>query len=362
MVVGSIKGSADNNGVACAAAGGSGGQVTLNGSQNNEVGAAARPRTFNFDYAFGPNATQLNVYDTAVAPLMSRFVEGYNVTVLAYGQTSSGKTYTMGTGANMVNGSFETMGVVPRALQSLFSWAQAPAAATHASTLRAGIDIRISFVEVHNETLVDLVAQPRSRGAGPSIVIREDGRGNVLWNGVEEVAVATADAAMGILMNGSRARKTSATRMNAVSSRSHAIYTVTLTQTQQRGNDGGRDAEPVRVVSKLHFVDLAGSERLNKTQEVGERRREGISINSGLLALGNVISALSNTRRGASNHVPYRDSKLTYMLRDSLGGSAQTLMIACISAAKSNAVESGDTLKYASRARAIKNRGGIHAE
>ncbi|KAJ2714651.1 hypothetical protein H4R19_001618, partial [Coemansia spiralis] len=117
---------------------------------------------------------------------------------------------------------------------------------------------------------------------------------------------------------------------------------------------------PVRIVSKLHFVDLAGSERLKKTLAVGERQREGIAINSGLLALGNVISALGDTHRGPLAHVPYRDSKLTYMLRDSLGGNAQTLLIACVSAAEANAAESINTLKYAARARNIKNRGGVN--
>ncbi|PIA18805.1 kinesin-domain-containing protein [Coemansia reversa NRRL 1564] len=337
-------------------------QAKVGGIRNSFVDMTTGPRTFNFDYAFGPNAKQTDVYKTAVAPLLSRFVEGYNVTVLAYGQTCSGKTYTMGTGANITSASIDTMGIVPRALQWLFSWAQASKPTAHNAALRAGVEIRISFIEIHNEDLVDLVARPQSRKVKPTITICNDAHGNVIWNGVQEVAVTSTKSAMDILRNGSRMRQTSATRLNSMSSRSHAIYTVKLTQTQVRGSDSDKDAKPVRVISKLHFVDLAGSESLKKTLEVGERRREGISINSGLHALGKVILALSNARSKSSTHIPYRDSKLTNMLRDSLGGSAQTLMIACVSAAEANLAESANTLKYAARARNIKNRGGIQIE
>ncbi|KAJ2802275.1 hypothetical protein H4R20_003343, partial [Coemansia guatemalensis] len=347
--------------ISSAAAGWSNGPASIGGGQNIANGVATGPRTFNFDNAFGPEASQADVYDTAIAPLLTRFVEGYNVTVLAYGQTSSGKTYTMGTGANMTDAPIESIGIVPRALQSLFAWARE---GDHGAGLRHGLDIRASFIEVHNETLIDLIAPPQAGSAGSSIVVREDARGNIQWTGAREAAVASAEEAMAILADGSRVRQTSATHMNANSSRSHAIYTVTLTltQTRARGSNGDRHAESVRVVSKLHFVDLAGSERLDMTQAMGKRQRKGISINSGLLALGNVISALSNACHGASAHVLYRDSKLTNMLRNSLGGSAQTLMIACISAVEANAAETANTLKYASHARAITNHGGVHME
>ncbi|KAJ2768547.1 hypothetical protein IWQ57_003490, partial [Coemansia nantahalensis] len=327
-------------------------------------GAAAGPRSFHYDHVFGPEASQPAVYDAAVAPLLARFVEGYNVTVLAYGQTSSGKTYTMGTDAGdtlAADGSDgHGVGIVPRALHGLFAWAQTQPGDAAAAALRPGVDIRVSFLEVYNEELIDLVARTQSRGVGPPIFIREDAKGNILWAGVREVAVATAADALGLLIDGSRERQTGGTRMNEKSSRSHAIYSITLAQTRLHARgDSERAAEPVRIVSKLHFVDLAGSERLKKTLAVGERQREGIAINSGLLALGNVISALGDTR-GPLGHVPYRDSKLTYMLRDSLGGNAQTLLIACVSAAEANAAESINTLKYAARARNIKNRGGVN--
>ncbi|KAJ2786637.1 hypothetical protein GGI15_001352 [Coemansia interrupta] len=295
------------------------------------------PRTFTFDHVFA-SASQTAVY-AAVAPLLARFVEGYNVTVLAYGQTSSGKTYTMGTAAGPADD--ETEGVVPRALTWLFAWA----------ARAGGVDVRVSFVEVYNDELIDLVALTQHGGVGPPVLVRDDGRGGVRWVGVKEAPVASAPAALALLAAGARARQTSATQMNGQSSRSHAIYTVSLRQT--RGH--------VQIASKLHFVDLAGSERLKRTQAEGERKREGIKINSGLLALGNVISALAGDQGArALGHVPYRDSKLTHMLRDSLGGTALTMMIACVAADDANAAETLNTLKYAARARNIKNCGGVN--
>ncbi|KAJ1963234.1 hypothetical protein GGI12_002172 [Dipsacomyces acuminosporus] len=345
------------------------------------------PRTFNFDYVFGPESQQQSVYDAAISPLLARFVEGYNVTILAYGQTSSGKTYTMGTDAEDTSllsdgAGLPTTGIIPRALRWIFQWVHAQnmgsgngensgftslnQSTPRASPVQSGIDARISFLEVYNEVLIDLIAQRQCRGVRPPIFIREDTKGNILWTGVKEVPVADAHDAMAILIDGSHERQTGVTRMNEKSSRSHAIYTISLTQTRLRKRSGSAESgepaarEPVKIVSKLHFVDLAGSERLKKTLAVGERQREGISINSGLLALGNVISALGDTQRGPMSYVPYRDSKLTHMLRDSLGGNAQTLLIACVSAAESNLAETVNTLKYAARARNIKNRGGVN--
>ncbi|KAJ1800447.1 hypothetical protein LPJ59_001090 [Coemansia sp. RSA 2399] len=345
--------------------------------------ASSAPRTFKFDYAFGPDSQQPSVYETAISPLLNRFVEGYNVTVLAYGQTSSGKTYTMGTDADDVSllsqcdAVSDTTGIVPRSLGWLFDWVaqqqQSPNSASDADPrssleIRQGVDIRVSFLEVYNEELIDLVALTQYRGVRPPIFIREDTKGNIIWTGVKEMPVSDARGALDILVSGSQERQTGGTQMNEKSSRSHAIYSIILTQTRMRTRSGSVAAdgtvsavrEPVKIVSKLHFVDLAGSERLKKTMAVGERQREGISINSGLLALGNVISALGDTQRGSLSFVPYRDSKLTHMLRDSLGGNAQTLLIACVSAAEANLTETVNTLKYASRARNIKNRGGVN--
>ncbi|KAJ2613563.1 hypothetical protein EV177_002477 [Coemansia sp. RSA 1804] len=362
---------------------GLGGAASLAANSSANGISNAAPRTFKFDHAFGPESQQSSVYEAAISPLLSRFVEGYNVTVLAYGQTSSGKTYTMGTDPDdtsllsQASMESESTGIVPRALQWLFNWAaQQQSSANMASksgsrpssAIQQGVDIRVSFLEVYNEELIDLVALTQYRGVRPPIFIREDTKGNIIWTGVKEMPVADARGALDILVSGSQERQTGGTKMNEKSSRSHAIYSIILTQTKMRTRSGSVAAdgtvpivrEPVKIVSKLHFVDLAGSERLKKTMAVGERQREGISINSGLLALGNVISALGDTQRGSLSFVPYRDSKLTHMLRDSLGGNAQTLLIACVSSAESNLTETVNTLKYAARARNIKNRGGVN--
>ncbi|RKP33765.1 P-loop containing nucleoside triphosphate hydrolase protein, partial [Dimargaris cristalligena] len=263
---------------------------------------------FTFDYVFGQQSTQSEIYESSVVPLLDKFVDGYNVTILAYGQTSSGKTYTMGTGMGDAHISLpNTLGIIPRAIHTLFQFLslQPPEWSSY--------QVTVSYLEVYNEDLIDLLAAYEGV-ARPPITIREDPRGRIYWSGVREEPVYSADQVFQILEAGSRIRQTNTTDMNEKSSRSHAIFSVSLRQERYSGS-------PARVVhSKFHFVDLAGSERLKRTHSVGERVREGISINAGLLALGNVISALGDSSKKAT-HIPYRDSKLTRLLQDSLGGN-----------------------------------------
>lgn len=211
-----------------------------------------------------------------------------------------------------------------------------------------------SFLEIYNEEVIDLLAPVKqSTGrAGGRITIREDARGEISLTGIREEKVAGGEEVLMLLQKGSLCRTTKSTEMNMVSSRSHAIFTLQLRQRTE--------GSPV-LCSKLHFVDLAGSERLKRTNARGDRARESISINSGLLALGNVIAALGDETRRAT-HVPYRDSKLTRLLQDSLGGNAQTLMIACASPSSDNFTESLNTLRYAARAKNIKNRLQLNEE
>ncbi|CAO3641778.1 unnamed protein product [Mucor fragilis] len=185
------------------------------------------------------------------------------------------------------------------------------------------------------------------------VTIREDIAGNIYWSGVREERCYNPEELLSFLSKGSLCRTTGSTEMNTVSSRSHAVFSVILKQQ--------KTAEEPSITSKFHFVDLAGSERLKRTNAQGDRAKEGISINSGLLALGNVISALGDEARRTS-HVPYRDSKLTRLLQDSLGGNSQTLMLACVSPSDSNFMETLNTLKYANRARNIKNRVTINQD
>ncbi|KAJ7024324.1 kinesin domain-containing protein [Mycena alexandri] len=399
--------------------------------------AAAKKQSFSFDRVHGPPTTQHEMFTTTALPLISRFVEGFNCTILAYGQTSSGKTHTM-TGVDLDQDPSDPsngMGIIPRAVSTIFS------SAKQLREERAGAwtyQIKSSFIEIYNEDLIDLLVDDTA-GGRREVQIREDKDGHIIWGGLREVAVKNPNEVMTLLRKGSSIRRTNETDMNAQSSRSHAIFSLTLTQRKFVGSGppprsssplppnsrspsrlarpgsmyaggpggapasrvasptGGRPATPsfasamgrggglrpssalghtadrpsvdedagewVTIVSKFHFVDLAGSERLKRTAAAGERVKEGISINSGLLALGNVISALGDPARAKSHmsHVPYRDSKLTRLLQDSLGGNAHTLMIACVSPAEWNVGETVNTLKYANRARNIKNSAVVNA-
>ncbi|KAI9499210.1 hypothetical protein BDB00DRAFT_223398 [Zychaea mexicana] len=292
---------------------------------------------------------------------MQKFMDGFNATILAYGQTGSGKTYSMGTGLENTNDP-ENEGIVPRCILELFEKLQERAD----QDPEYNYEVAVSFLELYNEELIDLLnpstAQKRKNGnsvGSTEISIREDIAGNIYWSGVREEPCAGPEELLGLLARGSLCRTTGSTEMNTVSSRSHAIFSVILKQTQPAGGDeengGNGNKSPQTLTSKFHFVDLAGSERLNRTKAQGDRAKEGIAINSGLLALGNVISALGDDTRRAT-HIPYRDSKLTRLLQDSLGGNSQTLMLACVSPADSNFMETLNTLKYANRARNIKNR------
>ncbi|KAH9945823.1 kinesin-domain-containing protein [Epithele typhae] len=391
---------------------------------------SAKKQTFTFDQVHPPATTQHAMFTSTALPLISRFVEGFNCTILAYGQTSSGKTFTM-TGIDLdadPTDASNGMGIIPRAVSTIF------ARCREMKEERSGAwtyQLKGSYIEIYNEDLIDLLADT---GGKRDVQIREDKQGHIIWEGLREVNVKSANEVMSLIRQGASIRRTNETDMNAQSSRSHAIFSLTLIQRKfvgsgppprsssplppggrspsRIGRPGsvigtssngrvssptfGRPATPsfqsaiargtrpasslgflspempkkdsggesgsgewVTVTSKFHFVDLAGSERLKRTAAAGERIKEGISINSGLLALGNVISALGDPAKAKTNtasYIPYRDSKLTRLLQDSLGGNAHTLMIACVSPAEWNANETINTLKYANRARNIKNR------
>ncbi|KAI9278677.1 hypothetical protein BDA99DRAFT_492852 [Phascolomyces articulosus] len=325
-------------------------------------------KSFTYDYVFNTNTDQANVYHTAAGPLMQKFMDGFNATILAYGQTGSGKTYSMGTGLENTNDP-ENEGIVPRCILELFEELQNRAD----KDPEYNYEVAVSFLELYNEELIDLLnpstAQKRKSGNTPNsteVSIREDIAGNIYWSGVREEPCQSPEELLGFLAKGSLCRTTGSTEMNTVSSRSHAIFSVILKQTKPEDEEGNEDnnnnnKSSQTLTSKFHFVDLAGSERLNRTKAQGDRAKEGIAINSGLLALGNVISALGDDTRRAT-HIPYRDSKLTRLLQDSLGGNSQTLMLACVSPADSNFMETLNTLKYANRARNIKNRVTINQD
>ncbi|KAG8377564.1 hypothetical protein BUALT_Bualt08G0046200 [Buddleja alternifolia] len=330
--------------------------------------------SFTFDHVYGSSGSPSTaMYEECVAPLVDGLFQGYNATVLAYGQTGSGKTYTMGT--SLRDGCHT--GLIPKAMNALFSKIE---------TLKHEIEfqLHVSFIEIHKEEVRDLL-EPSSANkqeianghAGkvtmpgkPPIQIRETSNGVITLAGSTECSVKSLKEMADCLEQGSLNRATGSTNMNNSSSRSHAIFTITMEQMRRlhpgSSNDGNlNDCNMTEeyLCAKLHLVDLAGSERAKRTGSDGLRFKEGVHINKGLLALGNVISALGDEKKRKEGlHVPYRDSKLTRLLQDSLGGNSRTVMIACISPADINAEETLNTLKYANRARNIQNKPVINRD
>ncbi|SPO03620.1 related to kinesin-like protein [Cephalotrichum gorgonifer] len=342
-------------------------------------------KLFVFDRVFGEETGQDGVWDY-VSDCVNSFVQGYNVSLLAYGQSGAGKSYTMGTSGPQEQGDGQSMGVIPRAAMALFESLDTSKAATKKSnrhsmsqlrspqkysshqqtTSERGWTLTATYVEIYNELLRDLLISdqvaPNERSP---VTIREDVKGNIILTGLRHVEINSMEDLMKALNFGSTIRQTDATAINAKSSRSHAVFSLNLVQRKS----GTPTAEKrfsvplesmtgsevlVTTDSKLHFVDLAGSERLKNTGAQGERAKEGISINAGLASLGKVISQLSS--RQAGSHVSYRDSKLTRLLQDSLGGNAITYMIACVTPAEFHISETLNTVQYAQRARAIQSK------
>ncbi|KAH8240200.1 hypothetical protein KR032_012169 [Drosophila birchii] len=291
-----------------------------------------RSEMFTFNHVFDVNATQKEIYESCVLAKQRKLLQGYNVTILAYGQTGSGKTFTMGTSYNGVMD--ENAGVIPRAVDDIFR---------EIAELQEeySFSVTCSFVELYQEQFFDLFSPAKI-----TVDIKEVNK-RVVMPGLTELAVKSAKEVTDYLIRGSSGRAVAATAMNETSSRSHAIFTLTLVATK-------KDSTQSVTTSKFNLVDLAGSERCSKTLASGDRFKEGVNINKGLLALGNVINALGCAN--APGYIPYRQSKLTRLLQDSLGGNSITLMIACVSPADYNAAETVSTLRYADRALQIKNK------
>ncbi|CAH2221540.1 kinesin KIF21B isoform X3 [Pelobates cultripes] len=319
-----------------------------------------KDKAFTYDYVFDTDTEQFKVYEVCVRGLVDGCFQGYNATVLAYGQTGAGKTHTMGTGFELVVTEGE-LGIIPRAVRQLFSTIQEQiTAAQEKGKPEPRFKVSAQFLELYNEEILDLFdvsRDPDSRHRKSNIRIHEDASGGIYVSGAITRSVNSEEELLQLLKEGALSRTTASTQMNSQSSRSHAIFTVHLHQTRVSESCpvDAPNQQYETLTAKFHFVDLAGSERLKRTGATGERAREGISINCGLLALGNVISALGDQSKKIL-HVPYRDSKLTRLLQDSLGGNSQTIMIACVSPSDRDFMETLNTLKYANRARNIKNR------
>uniref|UniRef100_A0A8C4SK94 Kinesin-like protein n=1 Tax=Erpetoichthys calabaricus TaxID=27687 RepID=A0A8C4SK94_ERPCA len=296
------------------------------------------PKQFTFDGTYFVEDQTEQMYNEVAYPLVEGVTQGYNGTIFAYGQTGSGKSFTM----QGIPSPSSQRGVIPRAFEHIFESIQC---AENTKFL-----VRASYLEIYNEEIRDLLGQDTKQ----KLELKEHPEQGVYVRGLSLHTVHSVRECEVIMEQGWKNRSVGYTLMNKDSSRSHSIFTVHLEicSTDTSGKDHLR-------AGKLNLVDLAGSERQSKTGATGERLREATKINLSLSALGNVISALVD---GHSRHVPYRDSKLTRLLQDSLGGNTRTLMVGCLSPADNNYEESLSTLRYANRAKSIQNKPRVNED
>ncbi|MBN3275945.1 KIF3B protein, partial [Polyodon spathula] len=296
------------------------------------------PKTFTFDSVYDWNSKQLELYDETFRPLVDSVLLGFNGTIFAYGQTGTGKTYTM----EGVRNDPERKGVIPNSFEHIF---------THISrSQNQQYLVRASYLEIYQEEIRDLLSKDQAK----RLELKERPDTGVYVKDLSSFVTKSVKEIEHVMNVGNQNRSVGATNMNEHSSRSHAIFLITI-----ECSELGLDGENHIRVGKLNLVDLAGSERQTKTGAQGERLKEATKINLSLSALGNVISALVD---GKSTHIPYRDSKLTRLLQDSLGGNARTVMVANVGPASYNVEETLTTLRYANRAKNIKNKPKVNED
>ncbi|BFZ20570.1 hypothetical protein BsWGS_23609 [Bradybaena similaris] len=307
---------------------------------------------FAYDFSFWSHdknsvdfCDQENVYARLAQPLLGKAFEGYNTCLFAYGQTGSGKSYS-------IMGNTNDPGIVPRFCAELFNRAD-----NLATKKKVKVNVEISFFEIYNEKIHDLLAGNKDKGAKKTVLkVREHPILGPYVEGLSTYVVNSFDDVEGWITLGNKNRATAATGMNDKSSRSHSVFTIVLTQTRTENIDGHEHDHSVN--SKINLVDLAGSERQSMANTTGERLREGANINKSLLTLGKVIALLSERSVSSKKRkifIPYRDSVLTWLLKESLGGNSKTAMIATISPSNHHSEETLSTLRYAQQARSIVN-------
>ncbi|XP_040823645.1 kinesin-like protein KIF13A isoform X3 [Ochotona curzoniae] len=319
---------------------------------NTKQGERKPPKVFAFDYCFWSmdesNTTkyagQEMVFKCLGEGILEKAFQGYNACIFAYGQTGSGKSFSM-------MGHAEQLGLIPRLCCALFKRISLEQNESHT------FKVEVSYMEIYNEKVRDLLDP---KGSRQSLKVREHKVLGPYVDGLSQLAVTSFEDIESLMSEGNKSRTVAATNMNEESSRSHAVFNIIITQTLydlQSGNSGEK-------VSKVSLVDLAGSERVSKTGAAGERLKEGSNINKSLTTLGLVISSLADQAagKGKNKFVPYRDSVLTWLLKDNLGGNSQTSMIATISPAADNYEETLSTLRYADRAKRIVNHAVVNED
>uniref|UniRef100_A0AAA9T2V7 Kinesin-like protein KIF15 n=1 Tax=Bos taurus TaxID=9913 RepID=A0AAA9T2V7_BOVIN len=304
------------------------------------------PKTFVFDHVANMDTTQESMFSTVAKGIVESCMSGYNGTIFAYGQTGSGKTFTMMGPSESDNFSHNLRGVIPRSFEYLFSLIERE---KEKAGLGKSFLCKCSFIEIYNEHIYDLLDS-----ASAGLYIREHIKKGVFVVGAVEQVVTSAAEAYQVLSGGWRNRRVASTSMNRESSRSHAVFTITIESME-------KSHETVNIrTSLLNLVDLAGSERQKDTHAEGMRLKEAGNINRSLSCLGQVITALVDVGNGKQRHICYRDSKLTFLLRDSLGGNAKTVIIANVHPGSRCFGETLSTLNFAQRAKLIKNKVSAH--
>ncbi|KAK1418537.1 hypothetical protein QVD17_27682 [Tagetes erecta] len=288
---------------------------------------------FSFDKVFYEDSEQADVYEFLARPIVRDALKAINGTIITYGQTGAGKTYTM-EGANILETDSNKKGLLPRVVDELFE-------AIKLCGETSAYKIKLSMVEIYMERVRDLFDLSKD-----NIQIKEHKGHGILLCGVTEILISDGEEALKFLSSGIANRAVGETQMNMASSRSHCIYIFTVQKEVANEKSVG--------TGKLVLVDLAGSEKVEKTGAEGRVLEEAKTINKSLSALGNVINALTSSQQGKANHIPFRDSKLTRILQDALGGSSQTALLCCCSPCRGNFSESLSTLRFGARAKHIK--------
>lgn len=306
--------------------------------------------TFTYDRMFTNDDDQSAVFSTAVEPVVLSTLQGYNGTVIAYGQTGSGKTYTI------EGEDGDLRGIIPRSGDTIFRHIEDDSNANSSSKYL----VRVSFFQIYNERITDLLVSNSMKGRPKeepkTLGVREDSSGEVYVDGLSEHIVKSSKEIQDLLRLGKKSRKTAATVMNEASSRSHAVFAIIV----ERSVEDHKTKETTVTIGKLNMVDLAGSERVKSALPGNaDRVDEAKNINSSLSAFGKVVMALTTS---GGNHVPYRDSKLTRILQDSIGGNCKTTLITTVSPGSSSYGESLNSLKFAYRAKAVKNNAKVNLD
>jgi kinesin family member 18/19 len=294
-------------------------------------GKRVKDQTFGFDRIFDENTTQGEVYESTTRNLLDSVLDGYNATVFAYGATGCGKTHT-------ITGTAQQPGIIFLTMQELFE-------RLDERKEEKATEVSLSYLEIYNETIRDLLVAGDRKG----LMLREDANQAVSVAGLSSHRPQNVQEVMDMIMRGNECRTMSPTEANATSSRSHAVLQINIAQ-----KDRNADVNEPLTMATLSIIDLAGSERASATRNRGERLQEGANINKSLLALGSCINALCDPRK--RNHIPYRNSKLTRLLKFSLGGNCKTVMIVCVSPSSQHFDETQNTLRYANRAKNIQTK------